>query len=159
MILYHGSYLAIEKPDLSFSRVTLDFGKGFYTTPIKDQAKKWSKRFIDTKGQGILSAFEFDENSMQSLNCLTFENYSEEWLEFIVSCRTGNDIGAKYQIIIGGIANDNVFDTIEEYLQGYRTKEQAIAKLRFEKPNVQYCFKEQSIMDKYLRFVSSEAVK
>ncbi|MDR2584239.1 MAG: DUF3990 domain-containing protein [Fibromonadaceae bacterium] len=159
MILYHGSYLVIEKPDLSFSRITFDFGKGFYTTPIKDQAKKWSKRFIDTKGQGILSAFEFDESSMQSLNCLTFESYSEEWLEFIVSCRTGNDIGVKYQIIIGGIANDNVFDTIEEYLQGYRTKEQAIARLRFEKPNVQYCFKEQSVMDKYLRFVSSEEIK
>jgi len=159
MILYHGSYLAIEKPDLSFSRVTLDFGKGFYTTPIKDQAKKWSKRFIDTKGQGIMSAFEFDENSMQSLNSLTFESYSEEWLEFIVSCRTGNDVGAKYQIIIGGIANDNVFDTIEEYLQGYRTKEQAIARLRFEKPNIQYCFKEQSVMDRCLRFVLSEEVK
>ncbi|MDR0516018.1 MAG: DUF3990 domain-containing protein [Fibromonadaceae bacterium] len=66
----------------SFSRGTLDFGKGFYTTPIKGQAKKWSKRFIGTKGQGILSAFEFDENSMPSMNCLTFESYSEEWLEF-----------------------------------------------------------------------------
>jgi hypothetical protein len=159
MILYHGSYLAIKKPDLSFSRSTLDFGKGFYTTPIKGQAKKWSKRFIGTKGQGILSAFEFDENSMPSMNCLAFESYSEEWLEFIVSCRTGNDIGAKYQIIIGGIANDNVFDTIEEYLQGYRTKEQAIARLRFEKPNIQYCFKEQAVIDKCLRFVSSEEVE
>jgi hypothetical protein len=49
MILYHGSYLAIEKPDLSFSRITLDFGRGFYTTPIKVQTKKWSKRFISTK--------------------------------------------------------------------------------------------------------------
>ena len=159
MILYHGSYLTIKKPDLSFSRSTLDFGRGFYTTPIKEQAKKWSKRFIKAKGQGIISAFEIDKNILSSLNCLSFESYSEEWLEFIVSCRTGNDIGAKYQIIIGGIANDNVFDTIEEYLQGYRTKEQAISRLRFDKPNIQYCFKEQQAMDKYLQFVSSEEMK
>jgi hypothetical protein len=159
MILYHGSYLIIEKPDLSFSRNTLDFGKGFYLTPIKEQAKKWSKRFINIKGLGIVSAFEFDQNVLSSLNSLDFESYSEEWLEFIVSCRTGNDIGAKYQIIIGGIANDNVFDTIEEYLQGYRTKEQAISRLRFEKPNIQYCFKEQITINKHLKFVSSEVTK
>jgi hypothetical protein len=159
MILYHGSYLVVEKPDLFFSRSTLDFGKGFYLTPIKEQAKKWSLRFINTKGLGVVSAFEFDKNALSSLNNLVFESYSEEWLEFIVSCRTGNDVGAKYQIIIGGIANDNVFDTIEEYLQGYRTKEQAINRLRFEKPNIQYCFKEQFTIDKHLKFISSEEAK
>ena len=35
MILYHGSYLAIEKPDLLHSRPNLDFGKGFYLTSIR----------------------------------------------------------------------------------------------------------------------------
>lgn len=39
MILYHGSYLAVEVPDLIHSRNNVDFGKGFYTTPIYDQAK------------------------------------------------------------------------------------------------------------------------
>jgi len=159
MILYHGSYLAIEKPDLSFSRITLDFGKGFYTTPIKEQAEKWSKRFVNTKKKGIVSSYNFNENELPLLKVLKFDSYSEDWLEFIVSCRKGNDIGLGYDLITGGIANDNVFDTIEEYLQGYRTKEQAIARLRFEKPNIQYCFKEQLIIDKCLQFVSSEEVK
>jgi len=158
MILYHGSYTAIEKPNLSFSRDTLDFGRGFYTTPIKEQATKWSTRFISTRGRGVLSTFEFDENIVPSLDCLIFEKYSEEWLDFVVACRMGKYLGSTYQLIIGGIANDNVFDTIEEYLQGYRTKEQAIARLRFDKPNIQYCFKEQSVMDEYLRFVSGEEV-
>jgi len=159
MILYHGSFLAVEKPDLSFSRITLDFGKGFYTTPIKEQAEKWSKRFINTKGKGIVSIYNFNEEETPLLKTLKFESYSEDWLEFIISCRKGNDIGLGYDLIIGGIANDNVFDAIEEYLQGYRTKEQAINRIRYEKPNIQYCFKEQSIMDKDLRFVSSGEIK
>ena len=41
MILYHGSYLAIENPDLLHSRPNLDFGKGFYLTSIREQAVKW----------------------------------------------------------------------------------------------------------------------
>jgi len=158
MILYHGSYLTVEKPDLSFSRLTLDFGKGFYTTPIKEQAEKWSKRYIHTKGKGVVSSYNFKEEEISSLKTLQFDSYSEEWLEFIVSCRKGNDIGLEYDLIIGGIANDNVFDAIEEYLQGYRTKEQAITRLRYEKPNVQYCFKNQAIMDRCLQFDSSEDV-
>ena len=39
MILYHGSYVEVSNPDLSYSRENLDFGKGFYTTTIYEQAK------------------------------------------------------------------------------------------------------------------------
>lgn len=41
MILYHGSYIEISKPDLGHSRKNVDFGAGFYTTPIREQATKW----------------------------------------------------------------------------------------------------------------------
>ena len=34
MILYHGSFLEIVKPDLVHSRPKVDFGRGFYVTPI-----------------------------------------------------------------------------------------------------------------------------
>ena len=34
MILYHGSYLEIPNPDLKHSRANVDFGLGFYTTPL-----------------------------------------------------------------------------------------------------------------------------
>ena len=40
MILYHGSYIAISKPDLLHSRPYVDFGRGFYTTPFRDQAER-----------------------------------------------------------------------------------------------------------------------
>ncbi|MDR1827542.1 MAG: DUF3990 domain-containing protein [Methylobacteriaceae bacterium] len=38
MILYHGSSVAVERPDLAYARAMTDFGRGFYTTPLKDQA-------------------------------------------------------------------------------------------------------------------------
>lgn len=40
MILYHGSFLEIAKPDLVHSRPNVDFGRGFYVTPLHDQAEK-----------------------------------------------------------------------------------------------------------------------
>ena len=39
MIVYHGSYCIVDKPDIRYSREALDFGKGFYLTNIKEQAK------------------------------------------------------------------------------------------------------------------------
>lgn len=41
MILYHGSFLEIKKPDFIHSRLNLDFGRGFYVTPLYEQAAKW----------------------------------------------------------------------------------------------------------------------
>ncbi len=45
MIIYHGSYMEIVRPDLKHSRPNVDFGLGFYTTPIYDQAVKWCGKF------------------------------------------------------------------------------------------------------------------
>ena len=45
MILYHGSFLEITKPDLVHSRSDVDFGRGFYVTPLYEQAAKWCGKF------------------------------------------------------------------------------------------------------------------
>ena len=45
MILYHGSFLEIAKPDLVHSRPNVDFGCGFYVTPLYEQAAKWCGKF------------------------------------------------------------------------------------------------------------------
>ena len=34
MILYQGSFVVVDHPDLAHSRGNGDFGKGFYVTPI-----------------------------------------------------------------------------------------------------------------------------
>jgi hypothetical protein len=109
MILYHGSLEAIEKPDISFSRINTDFGKGFYTTSIESQAEKWATRFKRRFGYATVSIY-----------------------------------------------NDDVFNTLAIFFRGYIDKEEAIKRLRYEKPNIQYCFKNQEVINKYLQFAGAE---
>lgn len=155
MILYHGSYLTIEKPDVLHSRKKLDFGSGFYVTPLREQAEKWVDKYIRFGRDGIINKYELDDIVWEKCKILKFDTYSEEWLDFIVSCRIGKDTQV-YDLIMGGIANDRVFNTCELYLKHYIDKNTALDRLRFEKPNYQICIKNQETIDKYLQFEGSE---
>ena len=158
MKLYHGSYLAVKKPDLSFSRIELDFGRGFYTTPIKEQAISWSRRFKRKHGESIISVYEIDEPKLKKeTSILTFDDYSTQWLDFIISCRQGK-IHTGYDVVIGGVANDKVFNTVQLFLDNLIDKEESLKRLRFELPNQQYCFCNQAVIDEYLSFISSEVI-
>lgn len=154
MMLYHGSYLEIKEPDLKHSRENVDFGLGFYTTPIYEQAKKWSEKFKRDGKEGIISYYHFDENADANLKTLEFDAYTESWLNFILNCRTGKD-ETDYDIVIGGVANDKVFNTVELYFDGLIDKKEAIKRLRYEKPNLQMCFRSEKAL-KQLRFERSE---
>jgi len=157
--LYHGSYLPVESPNISFSRSNVDFGKGFYTTPIWEQAVSWAGRFKRKHGQGIVSSYEADIDAMRGeAAILTFEEYTEDWLDFVIACRRGDAMG-KHDVVIGGVANDRVFDTIQLYFDGLIDKSESLKRLRYDKPNMQYCFRNQAVIDNYLKFISSEVVK
>ena len=157
MILYHCSYLEITKPDLKYSRANVDFGRGFYTTPIYEQAVKWCGKFKRSGRNGIVSHYEFDEAAYEELDVLKFDCYSEEWLEFILMCRRGQD-NSGYDIVVGGVANDKVFNTVELYFSHLIDKGEAIKRLRYEKPNLQVCFRTEIAIEKYLHFRRSEQV-
>jgi len=86
-----------------------------------------------------------------------FITYDMEWLEFVVACRQGNDC-TNYDIVEGGVANDQVIDTVEDYENGRITAEQALDQLKYKKPNNQVCFRNQEIIDKYLHFIGTENV-
>jgi hypothetical protein len=161
MILYHSSQLVVPKPDISFSRKALDFGKGFYTTPIKTQAEHWAQTIKKRqKVQTFISVYKTDETVLRS-NCriLEFATYSYEWLDFVTNCRKCLVDSKAYDVIIGSVANDIVFEALEAYFNGYDDKEKAINRLRYAKPNLQYCFKSQDVIDKYLTFQRSEEVQ
>lgn len=151
MILYHGSYVEIEKPDLKYSRDNVDFGRGFYTTPIYEQAVKWCGKFKRRGNAGVISKYCLDDNKLQSLKVLQFDFYSEAWLDFILSCRSKKDV-TDYDIVIGGVVNDKVFNTVELYFDGLIDKTEALNRLRYEKPNQQVCLR----TDKALEFLSFE---
>ncbi len=153
MILYHGSFVMVDKPDLIHSRSNVDFGKGFYTTPIYEQAEKWCGRFKRRGKDGIIAKYEFDEAAYEELKVLRFDVYSEEWLDFILNCRRGQD-NTYYDLVIGGVANDKVFNTVELYFDGLIDKKEAINRLRYEKPNLQIAFRTEQALS-YLKFEGS----
>ena len=156
MILYHGSYLEIAKPDLKHSRDNVDFGRGFYVTPIYEQAVKWCEKFKRRGKEGIVSSYRFDENCLHDLKVLRFEAYSEDWLDFILNCRRGEDT-TDYDIVIGGVANDKVFNTVELFFDGLIDKKEAINRLRYEKPNLQVCLRSEKALE-CLFFEGSESL-
>lgn len=84
MIFYHGSYLEIAKPDLTHSRLNVDFGRGFYVTPLYEQAANWCGKFKRRGKAGIISRYLYDESREEELKLLTFDSYSEAWLDFIL---------------------------------------------------------------------------
>lgn len=157
MILYHGSYMEVSKPDLLHSRLNVDFGRGFYTTPIFDQAVKWCGKYKHRGRDGVLSEYLLNDEALKNCKVLKFETYSEEWLDFILSCRKGSD-ETDYDIVIGGVANDKVFNTIELYYDGLIDKTEALKRLRYENPNLQICFRTQEVIEKYLPFEGSRKV-
>jgi len=164
MLVYHGSTVKIEKPDLTIGRHNLDFGKGFYTTTLKDQAEKWAKRFKRRFGAGVVSIYEIDDGDLKdNISVLQFDTYSMDWLDFIIECRQGTcripeKTADSYDLVIGGIANDDVFNTLTIYLRGLIDKSEALKRLCYEKPNIQYCFKTQKAMDKYLCYIGNETL-
>ena len=117
-----------------------------HTTPLYEQASKWCGRFKRRGKEGIISYYEFDENKYEELKVLKFDSYSEEWLDFILNCRSGKDI-TDYDIVIGGVANDKVFNTIELFFDGLIDKTEAIKRLKYEKPNLQICFRTQRALE------------
>ncbi len=147
MKVYHGSYVAVPHPDLTHSRENVDFGKGFYTTPIYEQAEQWAKRFRKQNKAGIVSEYSFDDSSLSDVKVLTFESYSEEWLDFILQCRTCKD-ATDCNIVLGGVANDRVFNTVELYFDGLIDKAEAIKRLLYEKANLQIAFRTEKALSK-----------
>ena len=62
---------------------------------------------------------------------------------------------ADYDLIVGGVANDRVFNTCELYFKHYIDKNTALDRLKYEKPNQKMCIKNQQTIDKYLHFERS----
>lgn len=153
MRVYHTSNLIVDKPDVLHSRKHLDFGEGFYLTHLEQQARNYGQRFIRRGEEAIMNVYELSDE-MSHVKRKVFAAYDGEWLDYITACRKGLP-HETYDIIEGGIADDQVFDTVDLYLQGLYTREQALNQLRWKKPNHQLCITSQKVLDTYLLFVES----
>lgn len=133
MIIYHGGDIAIEKPEIRIGKYTKDFGNGFYCTEIKEQVIKWAKRYKTP----VVSIFEYENNN--SLNSKNFEEMTDEWLDFIVDCR--NKVEYNYDIVIGAMANDQIYNYIADFISGTITREQfwALSKFKYPTHQINFC--------------------
>lgn len=159
MIVYHGSYCEVTQPHIKHSRDKLDFGKGFYVTPLEEQAISWVTRFKRAGRKGIVNVYEFNYESVKKdYKILIFEEYDVEWLNFIINSRNGNEEYKNYDFIAGGIADDKVFNTVELYIEGLISQDEALGRLKYHKANYQMCIINQQVIDKYLVFKESSDV-
>ena len=134
--LYHGSYIQVGKPLVKLGRKKVDFGQGFYLTKLRQQASSWAKTIAERKGRNALptlSIYSFDYDAVKSNNyrIKIFDSYNLDWLEYVVDCRRGGTKQKMYDIVEGGVANDNVIDTVEDYENNIITAEQALGQLKY----------------------------
>lgn len=162
MELYYGSNVIVEHPLVHVGRNELDFGPGFYVTQFQEQAVRWARRvcIVRKSKTPFLCKYSFDESLLPSdCKIKRMENYDIDWLEFIVNSRKNLKPWNVYDIIEGGVANDQVIDTVEDFYSGRISADQAIGQLKFAKPSHQICFSNQSIVDRCLHFEGYEQIK
>lgn len=155
--VFHGSVIEVRQPLAALGRPNLDFGQGFYVTDLRLQAERWAERMATRKlSQPVINVYEFDIDAAKN-NCryLKFDAYDKLLLDFIVANRKGKMAWKDYDVVEGGVANDNVIDTVEDYIRGRMSAEAALVELSKHQPNNQFCILNQVIIDKYLRFVES----
>ena len=141
MILFHGSNTVVNEPRVIDSDRYLDFGPGFYTTTNKDQAVNFAQKVVQRKGgRPIVNIYKFDETNIKELKVKEFDGPNEDWLDFVSANRNGTYRGEQYDIIIGAVADDDVYRTLQVYASGLLTKEQALEALKIKKLFNQYVF-------------------
>lgn len=158
MRLFHGTDKRIEHPDCQAGRDNLDFGKGFYTTLLREHAEGWARQVVYNRRSKtpVVNVYEFDkERAVAEFRYLHFAEYNEAWMDFIVASRLGQKPWEDYDLIEGGIANDRVIDTIRLFIYGDMDKKTALNRLSEHQPNHQITILSQTLADKYLRFVES----
>ena len=132
MKLFHGSTVIVKKPEIRIEKYNKDFYFGFYCTVIEEQAIRWATRF----GEGVVNIYEYEAD--ESLNILKFNQMTEEWLDFVVNCRNGKS--HNYDIVEGPMADDTIYNYIQEFLDGKISREAFWALVKFKYPTHQICF-------------------
>ena len=124
--------MAVKQPEIRKGRNTKDFGTGFYCTVIKEQAQRWARRY-DTK---VVSIYEV--RLRPTLKIKEFKDMTNEWLDFIIACRSG--IPHDFDIVIGAMADDQIYNYISDYMEGTITREQFWVMAKFKYPTHQINF-------------------
>lgn len=158
LTVYHGATCEVEKPLCTAGRANLDFGQGFYVTDLREQAIRWAVNLGRIRElPPLLNIYELDIDRIRTTyRCLRFEAYNQEWLDFIVRSRKGQEPWRGYDFIEGGVADDRVVDTVNAYLLGLMQADIALQRLAQHTPNNQMCLISQSLVRECLCHVGVE---
>lgn len=153
MILFHGSNMAIDRIDLNKSKSNKDFGQGFYLSEDESQALEMASfKAMQLGGEAVITKFEFDYSILasNSLRIKVFNEYSEEWADFIFANRDGAPT-EHYDIVYGPIANDKIGLQMRKLKDGSIDKAEFLNRIKFMKGiTFQYYFGSEAAIE-YLR--------
>ncbi len=149
-VIYHGSYCKVEEPKIIEGKYTKDFGKGFYCTILSEQAEKWARKY-DTP---IINMYEYNEDNR--LKIKNFTVMTEEWLDFIINSRSGKI--HKYDVVIGAMADDQVYNYINDLINGIITREAFWELAKFRHPTHQIAFCTEEAL-RCIKFVGIKEIK
>ena len=174
LVLFHGSYAAVDKVDLSKCAPGKDFGRGFYLTSSYTQAVDFiplsiRKRHAETGescSEGFVSIFKV--GPVEGLSILSFEDANADWLHFVAANRREGLFPellaetSQYDIVVGKIANDRTARTLQLYVTGAygepgspEADSIAIATLLPNRLEDQFCFRTPAALERLL-FEGSE---
>lgn len=152
MRLYHTGFAVIPSPDLLRGRKNADFGQGFYLTDDVAFSRRWARhRSCEVT---YLNSYELD---CTGLRVKVFDR-DAAWFDYIFRNRRGEkDALAAYDVIVGPIANDTIYDTWGITTSGFLPREQALRLLSIGPQYRQIVIKTTAAAAR-LRFLGAEAL-
>lgn len=149
-IIYHGSNVVVTEPKIMLNGHYKDFGYGFYCTNLAKQAKRWA---LTKRGASVLNCYSY--MPQEGLAVRAFSEMTEEWLQFVVDCRRG--IEHSFDIVEGPMADDQIWDYVEEYMAGNISKTAFWELVKFRYPTHQIVFCTEAAL-RTLHYEGSESV-
>lgn len=161
MIIYHGSTVLVNKPEIRTGDSFLDFGTGFYTTTSELQAERWAriKMRRERKDVGYVSIYEFDfESAREQAAIRRFAHADMEWLQFVVKNRRGETPEGAFDMHIGPVADDNVYSSIRLFETGVLNADETVKRLKTEVLQDQWTFHTEKMLS-FIRFMDAREIR
>jgi len=125
MRCYHTGHHELRDPDIRIGRKNADFGQGFYLSPSDAFAGKWVREQRDL--EAFVNTYELDLSGLKVLRL----QRDETWFDYIFRNRAGlSDRYGEYDVIVGPIANDTIYNTFGVFTSGLLPKEQVLSLLQ-----------------------------
>ena len=171
MIVFHGSDHIIEHPLFNGSRITNDFGAGFYTTESIELAKEWA---CGKNHDGFSNSYELDMEGLSVLRLDSPEYCILNWLALLAKFRSywqrgsiseeAKDYLARhfmidisgFDVIIGYRADDSYFSFAQDFVSGAISVRKLSEAMHLGKLGEQIVLKSEKAFS-HIRFIGAES--